>query len=107
MSNSVSGPGYAILTDPHQKKEGYFRVLKTNNIITSFNQMNLARAKRDVELIGFFPCSDLAKVEALVKPALKNKLINQNSDWVKCEDEKGIEKLKVTIETLVDIGNES
>jgi phage pi2 protein 07 len=105
--NQISGSGYLISTDPNQKRDGYYRVMKTNNAAQSLLQMNLVRAKKDIECVAFFTCTDLAKVEVLVKPAIKNKLVAGSTDWVYCPDEKSVEKLKVTIETLVDIGNES
>ena len=104
MANSS---GYIILTDPHQKKDGFYRVVKTTNSNTTLSQYMINRAKRDVECLGFYACNDLSKLENLVKPALKNKLVSGSTDWVFCPDEKSVEKLKNTIETLCDIANDN
>jgi len=103
----ASSTGYIILTDPHQKKDGFYRVVKTVNSGTTLNQYTMNRAKKDVEVIGFYGCNDLNKLETLVKPALKNKLVSGSTDWVFCPDEKSVEKLKNTIETLCEIANDN
>lgn len=108
MASASNGNcGYLILTDPHQKKDGLYRVIKTTNATTSITQMNIHRARRDTENIAFYPCHDLVKAESLIKTALKTKLVPGSVDWVFCPDEKSVDKLKNMIETLVDIGNEN
>ena len=99
----MSNNGYLIITDPHQKKDGYYRIVKTTNPSLNVTQMNVHRARKDAEPIMFFPCVDITKAEALIKTALKNKFINSTSDWIQCPDENSLEKIKTLLKTLTEI----
>lgn len=105
MSNQ-SVQGYFIISDPHQKQQGYYKVSKTTNINTTLVSLNAARALKDIELIKFYSCNDIKQLEDFIVKALKTRFINNSKEWIKT-DEAGIAKVIVTIETLANIVNES
>src|SRR5438132_4992611 len=106
--NSTSGAGYAILTDPDQEIHGFYKVLKVSDIQSSLRALNMARASRDWKLIKFWPCTDLKKLESIIKTGevLKKRLYNGSQEWVKV-DKDGLAKLMKTLEALVIVANET
>jgi len=106
MSQNHTGSGIYLGTDPDQEKASFYRVAKTANITTTLAQIQATRAMRDFKIIKFFPVQDLKKAEEFIRSALKNKYLPNSTEWVKT-DENGINKIANTVETLVDIVNNS
>jgi hypothetical protein len=102
-----SGPGYAILTDPDQEIQGFYRVTKSTDIQATLKTLNLSRAMRDWKIIKFWPCSDLKKLEGIIKTGevLKKRLFNGSPEWIKV-DKDGLAKLQKTLEALALVANE-
>jgi hypothetical protein len=102
-----SGAGYAILTDPDQEIQGFYRVTKTTDIQATMRTLNLSRAMRDWKIVKFWSCSDLKKLEGIVKTGevLKKRLFNGSVEWIKV-DKDGLAKLQKTLEALVLVANE-
>jgi hypothetical protein len=107
-SSQPAGCGYAILTDPQQELQGFYKVLKTTDIQALVKTLNLGRADRDWKIIKFWPCSDIKKLEGIIKTGevLKKRLYNALSpDWIKV-DKDGLVKLQKTIEALAAVAND-
>jgi hypothetical protein len=102
-----SGAGYAILTDPDQEIQGFYKVTKTIDIQATMRTLNLSRAMRDWKIVRFWSCSDLKKLEGIVKTGevLKKRLFNGSPEWIKV-DKDGLAKLQKTLEALVLVANE-
>lgn len=106
-SPAPSGSGYAILTDPDQELQGFYRVIKSTDIQSTIKALNLCRATRDWKVIKFWACSDLKKLEGIIKTGevLKKRLYNGSTEWIKV-DKDGLAKLQKTLESLVFVANE-
>ena len=98
--------GILIVTDPDQEKIGLYKICKTLNSSQTLMALNAARASKDFKIIKFYSCQDLKKSEEFIKQAIKNKLFTGSTEWVKL-DEAGLTKIISTIETLINIVNDS
>ncbi len=95
-----------IVSSPDQEKEGYYKVIKTANITTTLATLNNARALRDFKVIKDFKCSDIKQLEEFLVKALKTRYITNSKEWIKV-DPAGLTKVITTIESLVEIVNNS
>lgn len=97
---------YFIASDPDQEKQGYYKVSKSTNLTTTLAALNNSRACKDFKIIKNWPCADIKKAEEFIKSALKNKYVNNSTEWIKITDESLLQKTIAKIETLISIVND-